>query len=50
MVKMRSFGADCLQSILVIFGIVEAANGAELAEVHRKDHHESAAWFGVSVL
>ena len=31
MVKMRSFGGDCLELILVIFGIVEAANGVELA-------------------
>ena len=49
MVKMRSLGGDRLESTLAISGIAGAADGVELAEVHRKDHHESAPWFEGSV-
>ena len=33
---------------LPISGVEEAADGVELAEVDRKDHHERVPWFGVS--
>jgi len=41
MVDVRSLGGDGFERLLAISSIVEAADGVELAEVHRKDHHGS---------
>lgn len=47
-IDVRNLGENGFESVGLIFGIEEAGNRLELAEVERTDHHGRVPWFEVS--